>query len=224
MTPAPAPLESPRRLLLVEGKDDSAFVQSLCRAHRLPQVFRVQETGGIHELLQTAPVAIRAGLECVGVVLDANGDARARWASVRQLLHDEEYREIPDHPDAGGVVLAGPGTRPRVGVWIMPDNASAGMLEDFAASLVASSDFLWTHAEQAIDAIPAEHRRFADVHRPKALIHTWLAWQEGPGSPMGQAITKGDLDANAPPAQRFVAWLRRLMVDDPPAEESSSGR
>jgi len=40
-------------------------------------------------------------------------------------------------------------------------------------------------------------------------MHTWLAWQESPGSPMGQAIGKGDLDANAPAAVAFVAWLRR---------------
>ncbi|HST61263.1 MAG TPA: DUF3226 domain-containing protein, partial [Longimicrobium sp.] len=60
-------------------------------------------------------------------------------------------------------------------------------------------------------------RRFSPVHRSKALIHTWLAWQEQPGSPMGQAIGKRDLDAQAPQAQRFVAWLQRLMVDPAPA-------
>ena len=31
---------------------------------------------------------------------------------------------------------------------------------------------------------------------------------------MGQAIGKGDLDAGAPAAQAFIAWLRRLMVDE----------
>ncbi len=101
------------------------------------------------------------------------------------------------------------------GAWIMPDNAAAGALEDFTASLVPPDDALWRRAGEAVDSIPEEHRRFPPVRRSKAHIHTWLAWQESPGSPMGQAITKGDLDANAPAAMEFVGWLRRLFVDDP---------
>jgi hypothetical protein len=31
---------------------------------------------------------------------------------------------------------------------------------------------------------------------------------------MGQAIGQRALNAHAPAAQRFVAWLRRLMVDE----------
>jgi hypothetical protein len=31
--------------------------------------------------------------------------------------------------------------------------------------------------------------RYISIHHPKALIHTWLAWQEKPGMPTGQAIT-----------------------------------
>jgi hypothetical protein len=33
---------------------------------------------------------------------------------------------------------------------------------------------------------------------------------------MGQAIGQGSLPANAPDALRFVAWLRRLMIEDMP--------
>jgi hypothetical protein len=102
------------------------------------------------------------------------------------------------------------------GAWIMPDNGSTGALEDFAAALVPASDTLWTRAGEAVDAIPDEERRFPEVRRSKVHMHTWLAWQEHPGSPMGQAIGKGDLDAQAPAAQRFIAWLRRMMVDDLP--------
>jgi hypothetical protein len=60
--------------------------------------------------------------------------------------------------------------------------------------------------------IPAEHRAFSAPHVSKARIHPWLAWQDEPGSPMGQAIGKRDLDAHAPLAESFVDWLRRLML------------
>jgi hypothetical protein len=127
-------------------------------------------------------------------------------------LLQEGYGDLPHDLDVEGTVILQP-DRPRFGLWIMPDNAAPGMLEDFAASLVPAGDFLWTHADAVLSGIPAEHRRFREVERSKAHIHTWLAWQEGPGSPMGQAITKGDLDATAHPARRFAAWLRRLFVD-----------
>ena len=45
----------------------------------------------------------------------------------------------------------------------------------------------------------------------KAHVHTWLAWQKEPGKPMGQAITKRYLDANAPHAQQLIVWIRKLF-------------
>jgi hypothetical protein len=45
-----------------------------------------------------------------------------------------------------------------------------------------------------------------------AHIHTWLAWQADPGTPMGLAITKKYLDANAPSAANFLRWVDRLLL------------
>jgi hypothetical protein len=214
MRPAPQGLRAPRHLLWVEGKDDSAVVQSLCAQHEFPQVFRVKQKAGIGEIFRGLPVELRAtALERFGVVIDADDDAPARWDAVRDTLLRVGYTDAPARLDPEGVIVGGAGKLPRFGAWIMPDNEAPGVLETFAASLVPPDDVLWTHADAVLDEIPDEHRRFREVERPKAHIHTWLAWQEGPGSPMGQAITKGDLDANAPAARRFVAWLRRLFVD-----------
>lgn len=47
--------------------------------------------------------------------------------------------------------------------------------------------------------------------KTKAYLHTWLAWQEEPGKPMGQAITKKYVDAQAPHAQLLISWLRQLF-------------
>lgn len=165
-----------RRVLLVEGKNDSAVVKSLCDQHHVPEVFAVQPKQGDTKLLEGLSLEIRRPrLDRLGVVLDADSDAQARWAAVRGTLQQEGYGDLPRDLDAGGAVVSEP-DRPRFGVWIMPDNAAPGMLEDFAASLVPPNDFLWTYAGVAIDDIPEEHRRFSVSHRPKAHIHTWLAW------------------------------------------------
>ena len=49
------------------------------------------------------------------------------------------------------------------------------------------------------------------MHKSKAEIHTWLAWQEEPGTPMGQAITKQYLDTNKELAKKFIGWLDNLF-------------
>ncbi|MEW5926906.1 MAG: DUF3226 domain-containing protein [Gemmatimonadota bacterium] len=166
------------------------------------------------EVFRGLPVELRAtALERFGVVVDADDDALARWGAVRDTLLRAGYVDVPARLEPQGVVVSHAGKLPRFGAWIMPDNEAPGVLETFAASLVPPGDFLWTHADNVLNGIPVEYRRFREVEWPKAHIHTWLAWQEGPGSPMGQAITKGDLNAQAPAAQRFVAWLRRLFVD-----------
>jgi hypothetical protein len=86
------------------------------------------------------------------------------------------------------------------------------MLEDFVASPGATTDPLWTLAEDCLDHIPEEHLRFSPSHRAKAHIHTWLAWQASPGRPLGLSIRILDhLDPNAQPAQNLIAWVRRVF-------------
>ncbi|MBP0021911.1 MAG: hypothetical protein J7647_30685 [Cyanobacteria bacterium SBLK] len=48
-------------------------------------------------------------------------------------------------------------------------------------------------------------------NRPKAFIHTWLAWQEVPGMPMGQAITARVLGNGSEIAPHFHHWLTDLF-------------
>jgi hypothetical protein len=207
----------PRRLLWVEGKDDRAVVESLCGFHDVPELFQVREQRGVTELLRGLPLELRApDLERFGIVVDANGDVTRRWQTIRDILRNEGYERVPDHVQPEGTVITPPARSPWFGAWIMPDNSAPGAIEEFAAALVPADDFLWVHAANTIDAIPEQDRRFPPLKRAKAHIHTWLAWQEAPGSPMGQAITKGDLDARAPLADAFVAWLRRLMVSEKP--------
>ncbi len=56
--------------------------------------------------------------------------------------------------------------------------------------------------------------KYSQNHHAKALIHTWLAWQENPGTPLGQAITKHYLTTDTDLCQQFVDWLNRLFNAD----------
>lgn len=203
-----------KQLLLIEGYDDRAVIRRLSRRYGLvawdtdEAPYKVLD--GIERLLENLPVSLKSpGLEQLGIVIDADTDLGARWASVRRILIGSKYTTVPDIPDPAGTIIQEPDL-PVVGIWIMPDNQVSGILEDFVARLVPPGDCLWHVANHILDEIPEKDRRFSEVARPKALIHTWLAWQESPGKPIGTAILAGFLDANAPLGQAFISWFRRL--------------
>ncbi len=156
----------------------------------------------------------------LGIVVDADHHQatdpddgfRRRWGQLKETLKNLGYTDVPDEPDRTGTIVgANQVDRPWVGVWMMPDNRSPGKLEDFARRLVKSVDEeLWDHAGRATSESASKGAKFEPKDEVKAYVHTFLAWQEVPGVPMGLAITKQFLDADSSEARNFVAWLCRL--------------
>jgi hypothetical protein len=142
--------------------------------------------------------------------VDADTNLKSRWDSLRNILLKAGYSLIPVDPLPDGTIIQQE-DRPVVGVWLMPDNKLPGMLEDFISFLIPHGDQLWVRAAECLKGVPEEHRRFSPNHLAKAHIHTWLAWQEEPGTPLGLAITKRYLDAEALHARKLIDWIRRLF-------------
>jgi hypothetical protein len=73
---------------------------------------------------------------------------------------------------------------------------------------------LWQYAETVTDHV-LENRQsfksFTKAKKPKAVLHTWLAWQEKPGLPIGTAITAKYLKTDHPVVDDFINWLKRLF-------------
>jgi hypothetical protein len=135
---------------------------------------------------------------------------RARWDSVSNVLKKQGY-DVPALPSRCGVIIDCAGM-PKIGVWIMPDNNTAGILEDFVSLLIPAGDLLLNEVDCSLDGIEAKKlNKYKDTHKAKARIHTWLAWQQEPGTPMGQAITKTYLDTNQQLCRSFVDWVNRLF-------------
>ena len=93
----------------------------------------------------------------------------------------------------------------------MPDNQTKGILEDFLRFLVPTESHLLNHALSSVATIPEGERRFTELVEPKAIIHTWLAWQKEPGKPLGTAITARYLDHDVAQVDVLMAWLTRLF-------------
>ena len=206
-----------QRILLVEGTDDRYVLERICQSRGIANIDDVIPHGGVQQLLESIPVRLKANDDrdnVYGVVMDADAGVAARWQSIRHRLTQAGYTDVPAQPDAGGTILDPPAETllPRVGIWIMPDNRTSGILEDFLAFLVPRPNDLLEHAANSVDAIP--NPLFGGAARPKALIHTWLAWQSEPGLPYGTAITARFLDPDLPQADVLTSWLDRLFRQD----------
>jgi hypothetical protein len=202
-----------RLLLVVKRPDDEHVFLALLKRHRFEPHFTIRVEGGYETLIARLSIHLEPGsdLERLGVVVDADTDIQARWQEIERTLKRAGYDAVPDHPDPTGTVI-GHEDLPRVGVWIMPDNTLPGMLEDYLCFPVPAGDLLFERARRCVGEIPPEERRFLEAHFTKALIYTWLAWQEVPGKPFGQAITKGFFASDGPHVQRLLGWLTRLFA------------
>lgn len=203
--------------LIFEGSDDKHVVMNLLFNHehngeRLCEQFSDKVKDGVDNLIDTLNEELKAtDLGRLAIVLDADTDLAKQWARVTRVLDEHGCRAVPAAPSADGTIVETTDGK-KIGIWVMPDNRSAGALEDFVGKLIAEGDTLWPKAQTDVNAIPAADRRFKETYLSKAHIHTWLAWQEEPGTKMGETFKKKYLDPNHPQATAFVTWVRRLLA------------
>ncbi|MEM9776553.1 MAG: DUF3226 domain-containing protein [Chloroflexota bacterium] len=210
--------------LLVEGVNDKHVVWALCEAHKISESFVVQEpkdtnhrSGGMSQLMNTFRLQLRSSdLKALGLVLDADQNIHALWQSITNTIqqeHPDTY--VPAEPSPNGTIIeSGADYIPKIGIWIMPNNQDLGDLEAFLRFLVPEDDKLVPYAESTLQEIEKEQLNLYRHKRTKALIHTWLAWQDEPGRPLGQSITAKALSADSPLALEFVNWLNQLFNAD----------
>jgi len=205
-----------KKRLLLEGPDDQHVVNNLLFNHNLADVFDLKPKDGVDKLLDTFGDELQAtDIECIGVIVDADTEILSRWGRLCHALREAGYSAVPATPEAQGTIIKEEGLVP-VGLWLMPNNIAVGAIESFVSSLIDGTDVLWPKAQTDVAAIPLEHRRFKESFMAKASIHTWLAWQEEPGTRLGQVFRKKYLDPQHPNAGAFVAWLRQLLAATSP--------
>ncbi len=205
------------RVLLVEGQHDEHVVSHLwCSLNsykgKLP--FQVKDKKGYSKLLKAIKSEVKApDLKVLGIIVDANDSPGSRWDAVIKNLGKEGVKP-PRSPNKTGTIIPGTVRSPRIGVWLMPDNQSAGELEDFVAEMIPEDDPVWPRSDSYIQSIPEEGRKFAEKKILRARVHAWLAARKKPGQ-MGLAIRDKDLDVTGPLSTAFADWLRKLLEPSP---------
>jgi len=211
-----------QKRLIVEGIDDKYVISRLLQRRKITyQHFEIHDDNGIKQSLKTFSITIKSGnYDVIGIVVDADTDLLERWQELRNRLINEGYQHVPQNPHAKGTIITDPEEElPTVGIWLMPNNQKTGMLEDFIRFLVPPDDELLLIAQNKVnDIIKTGQNRFTQSHKSKAIIHTWLAWQEKPGTQLGKAITYRFIKSQQyilddGKASYFINWLQALFKE-----------
>lgn len=218
---------SQKNILLVEGDADRGFFEALLQRWQFPvkaiDVCTPRDAGHHKDSKQAAFAVIQktylpqladGQIERLAVVVDADrvehGGGYVR--TVHQLADVlESYGYAAQQSSTQGLVFQHNDGLADIGVWVMPDNAGDGMLEDWIKQSIHPQEAsLMSHASLAIDQIPGGPK-FKPLRRSKAEVATWLSWQESPDHGLWQAAEADLLDENAPLLSGFKDWLGRVF-------------
>ncbi len=211
-------------LLLVEGATEKRAIPELIEANGISWeiskgkfiVYIDDYAGGDSKIVKPAVISNElnvANRQALGLIVDADNNCLDRWKSIRNAC----IIFIPDLPQElppQGLVhntFTKNGKPVKFGVWIMPDNKTGGMLETFLAYLVKDeSEALWQYSQEVVLEAKNKGANYKPTHVDKANIHSWLAWQDEPGSQLHIAVKKKILDPQHPKAQIFINWFKDL--------------
>lgn len=207
----PKPTESDFvKKLVVEGVEDKLVIAELVDPLE-NNVFIANCDGkdNIQPKLNTL-IANPTNNNIIGVVLDADEDINTVWASYRSFLARHNLN-LPENPSVEGTIISN--DLIKLGIWVMPNNSLSGMLEDFVKLLIDDEDLLVNEAESVLKLIETKkiNKYNQRIHRSKAFIHTWLAWQTEPGRSMAVAISQKNLNKNNPNSLHFKNWFNLLF-------------
>ncbi len=204
--------------LLVEGKNDQHVIWNLAERLKLKETFDVDAKDSYKQLIEALPTLLKSTntLKRIGIIVDADENGGSHWNAIRTVLEKSGYySSLPGTlPKEGFICHPDDEEQLIVGVWIMPDNRMNGMLEDFVAFMIP--DYVDNPLLKKADEVLLELERnsmnaYKQAHHAKARIHTWLAWQDEPGTPMGTAITKQILSTESELCRVFIHWLELLF-------------
>jgi hypothetical protein len=211
----------------VEGRNDCNAIFQLVRlrygADPAFGIFDCESDDGALDQLSARLVQPIPRQKVLGLILDADIDGstsvdavQRRWSQLTDRLGDD-YHLPTAFPEMGLIVDPSPGRRasgilPRIGVWLMPNNKAFGMFEDLLLESLGDREKAYT-SEVVKQAKTDQIASYHDSHLSKAVIRTYMAWQEPPDVQyLGLAIRKGHFQNIETACAEFLDWLGRLFV------------
>jgi hypothetical protein len=213
-------------ILLVEGESDRAFFEVICKSLSLKNSVKVAPPKLLNGLFNSKqgvfnhlPVLLDqlgdGRIDHLALVLDAdtppNGSFNSTVDRVTEIVSPYKYG-APNSLGAlsSGLIYRNSDGLADLGLWVMPDNASNGMLEDWVKLCVVPTELGLLNQAVVTVAGLTPPTKFNSLHVTKAEVATWLAWQKKPGQGLYQAA-EGLLDTSNPQYAALVNWLQHVF-------------
>ena len=203
-----------KNIILVEVPTDQKVIERLLLVQKLDNI-EVQEKGG-DSIYQSIKAEVMGDNNTIGIIVDADLDkngvpaGEVKWQKISSRLNQIGYTCPQKHNPSGTIIEHE--ALPNVGVWIMPDNESEGIIEDFMNGLINSDDKLLQYVDESISKIEMDSvNRYKSKDQSKAKMATWLSWQEDPGKPLWIALKKRYFDTNHEYCKNFLKMDRRII-------------
>lgn len=213
------------RFLLVEGDADRSFFREILKVLKLDTSVTVappKDVGGTHNtkggVFNHLPIMLNQLIDGtvsrLAAVVDA--DSIANGGGYPQAVKAATAIVAPfgfslERRSAGALLFRHDDGLADFGLWVMPNNHDEGMLEDWIKQCVLPNEQgLFAHAEVTVANL-ARPLKFKPIHRSKAEVATWLAWQVMPGHGPYRAVEDGLLNTSSPLYEDLNAWLTHLF-------------
>lgn len=214
------------KILVVEGDADREFYSVICERAGVRNVqVKTSPQKGKNNAIKFFGLLLKqlpsGSIKHLGLVVDADypqhlgGDSGfgATYAKILAVVDDSGFQAPPINPKTPIAYLLTPpkGLQPP-GVWIMPDNSSHGMVEDFVKLGVTDpvQKSILAQAVRTVNSLPNPLFNTA-LHKSKADVYTWLAWQKNPGSRLVGTVGNKLIDLSNPLQAAFVSWLKKVF-------------
>ncbi len=193
-----------KRLLAVEGEDEINFFEKLLKHIGISDRVDIRKAGGkdnFKNLMQAFTVT--RGFRDIGmiaIIRDADDNAEDAFRSASGVLKKIGMKP----PDSPGRFSSG---IPAVGIFIVPDNSSGGMLEDLCLGTVENHE-----AMKCVDDFIACTQRLKEAPKniPKAKVQAFLAAKPRIVGSVGLGAQKGYWNFDSKRLQPLIAFLNQL--------------
>jgi hypothetical protein len=193
-----------KKLLAVEGMDEVVFFEELLRHMGMTDKIDVRQVGGKDQFKIKLPVLQKITgfdkLETVGIIRDADESFERAFESVKGVLQKMGL-QVP--------VRSGDFSKgiPGVGIFIMPDNAGKGMLEDLCLQTVKGETAMEC-VKQFIDCAGKLKNKPKNISRAKA--QAFLTIMPEIASSVGRGAQKRYWDFESAELKPLLHFLSRL--------------
>jgi len=192
------------KLLAVEGTDETVFFGELLKHLNLFHRVDIRQVGGKDQFKNKMPTLQKTSgfnqLESIAIIRDADENSAGAYKSIKNILAKMTLQP----PAKPGTFADG---SPRLGIFIMPDNAAQGMLETLCLKAVQDNEAM-NCVNEFIACSQDLKKKPKNIDKAKA--HAYLSIMPDIANSVDRGAQKGHWNFNASALKPLIDFLTQL--------------